>query len=341
MKAAIIGTAFSGKSTLFRLLAEHATPGRDFFAAVGQMTLPVPGLEDLARVMGSARVTPPRADLYDFEGFGKLWSEERAGRIFNSLAGFDLLLQVVNAFARDPVADFEDLDLRLVITDLESAERHWQRLRKEIQAGKADRRLGELMEQAVALLENNRPLRLLDLKEADLKRLRGYGFLTLLPRIVVINRGEEAPAPALENLLREKGLPFVETALELEEEIQALEDPAEQAELRRAYGLETDFRHHLAEVWLETLNLMPFFTANEQEARAWLIHRGATALEAAAEIHQDLARGFIRAEVVPLERFLEAGSWNAARQKGWVRTVGRDHPLEPRSLVLIRFQPPR
>ncbi len=341
MKAAIIGTAFAGKSTLFRLLAEHSTPGHDLFAAVGQMTLPVPGLEELARRMGSARITPPRADLYDFEGFGKLWSEDRAGRIFNSLAGFDLLLQVVNAFSRDPVADFEDLDLRLVLTDLESAERNLQRLRKEIQAGKADRRTGELLEEAVHLLETGKPLRLLHLSETDLKRLRGYGFLTLLPRIVVINRGEETPAPALEALLQEKGLPFVETALELEEELQALDDPAEAQELRQAYGLTTDFRPQLVHLWLETLHLMPFFTANEQEARAWLIHEGATALEAAALIHQDMARGFIRAEVVPLEKFLEAGSWQEARHRGWARTVGRDHPLEPRSLVLIRFQPPR
>ncbi len=341
MKAAVIGTPFAGKTTLFRLLTEPAAPGQDLFSGVGQMVLPVPGVEALARVVGSRQATHPRADLYDFDGFGKLWSEERAGRIFNSLAGFDLLIQVVNAFTQNPLQDFEDLDLRLVLTDLESAERHLKRLRKEIQAGKADRALGDLLERAVSLLETGKPLRALNLPETELKRLRGYGFLTLLPRVVVINRGEEPVDADLPEVLRQKGLPFLETSLALETEILSLEDPEEQRQLRELYGLPQALPQALAELWMSALDLMAFFTANEQEARAWLIRRGATALEAAAEIHQDLARGFIRAEVIPLEKFLEAGSWAAARERGWVRTVGRDHPLEPRSLVLVKFQPPR
>ena len=341
MKAAVIGTSFSGKTTLFRLLTEHPAAGPDLFSGVGQMILPVEGVEALARTVGSRRATHPRADLYDFDGFGKRWSEEHAGRIFNSLAGFDLLIQVVNAFTRNPLEDFEDLDLRLVLTDLEHAEGLLKRLRKEIQARKADRRLGELLEQAVALLEAGQPLQNLDLQPQDHKRLRGYGFLTLLPRIVVVNRGEEPTDAALSRVLQEKGLPHLETSLALESELQTLEDLKEREQLRELYGLPGALRPTLATLWLDALDLVPFFTANDQEARAWLVPRGATLLEAAAAIHQDLARGFIRAEVVPLDRFLEAGSWATAREHGWVRTLGRDHPVEPRSLILIRFQPAR
>ncbi len=339
MKAAILGTRFSGKTTLFRLLT-HAEPrhGQGMFAGVGEWHLQDPAVYDLQQVTGSAKVGLPTLEVYDFEGFGKLWNEDKAGLIFSNLQGFDLFIHVITGVNRDPQEDFETLDLRMILTDLESAERIRKRLTKEIQAGKRDPRLGDLLDRCIETLAADRPLSSLDLGSTDLKLLKGFGFVTLLPRIWILNLEERGNHDALLQRLEDRGLPGLPMNLALETELLDIEDPQERQEIRQAYGFQGDPWPMFLPLVKKALRMIVFYTANEREARAWFLPEGATAVEAAAAIHKDLAEGFIKAELVSLDDLLQAGSWKGARDQGKVRVVGKDHTVQDRDVVLIRFR---
>ncbi len=338
MKAAIIGTRYAGKTTLFQLLT-HASShaGQVMFSGVGEWILRDPAVEDLQRLMGSARTGFPALEVYDFEGFGKMWNEEKAGLVFSHLQGFDLLIHLINGVTQDPVEDFETVDLRMILTDLDSAERIRKRITKEIQAGKRDAKLGDLLDRCIETLESNRPLSSLSFRPSERKQLKGFGFVTLLPRLWVLNVEEGGRYASFVQMLKERGLLGLEFNVALETELLDM-DPSEQGEIRQAYGFEEDPWKKVLPLVKQTLQLMTFYTANEREARAWLVHEGATAIDAAATIHKDLAEGFIKAEIVAFEDLLAAGSWKEARDKGKVRIVGKDHPIADRDVILIRFR---
>ncbi len=338
MKAAIIGTRYAGKTTLFQLLT-HASShaGQVMFSGVGEWILRDPAVEDLQRLMGSARTGFPALEVYDFEGFGKMWNEEKAGLVFSHLQGFDLLIHLINGVTQDPVEDFETVDLRMILTDLDSAERIRKRITKEIQAGKRDAKLGDLLDRCIETLESNRPLSSLSFRPSERKQLKGFGFVTLLPRLWVLNVEEGGRYASFVQMLKERGLLGLEFNVALETELLDM-DPSEQEEIRQAYGFGKDPWQKVLPLVKQTLQLMTFYTANEREARAWLVHEGATAIDAAATIHKDLAEGFIKAEIVAFEDLLAAGSWKEARDKGKVRIVGKDHPIADRDVILIRFR---
>ena len=337
MKTAIIGSTGSGKTTLSELLcSKKSKVSSDFFSGVCEFIVFVEDVEKLAKIFGSQKLGFPHIDLYDFDGFGRRWHENKTGLIFSALQGFDSLFHVVNAWSANPIDDFEEIDLRMMVADLESAEKLLSKMRKEVQSGKGDKRTFELLQQCYETLSKEKPLSSLDFTSSDIKRIKGFGFLTLLPRIVIINTESPDGITEFSGILENRDISYIVANLQLESELTEFSE-SEKEELRREYGFTGDFKNMLLEPILRATNQIIFYTANEREARAWFLRKDGTAIEAAETIHKDIAKGFIRAEVVQINDLISSGTWKRAKEEGKIKTVGKDYVLSHREVIYIRF----
>ena len=341
MKLAIVGSAGAGKSTLFRILTgvESSHP-RGFVSGIGVAELFDPRLEKIADAVGSKKRVHPHVELHDFDGFGRMWREERAGEIQNALLGFDGLIQVVNAFSgKDPVDDFQKVDLNFIVSDLSIVENAKSRVRKEVQAKKASPKLLEALEKVEKTLSDGKSVLEAELSESERRELSGYSFVSALPRVVVVNVSEDAFGRSLkefEDVMHGRKIPYIYASLEIEEEIMQL-DGDEQAAMLSEYNIEAPLPQRLIPKILKALDLITFFTATEKEARAWLLKNGLTVLKAAGKVHTDMERGFIRAEVFNYEDLMEYGDIKALKAAGRLRLEGRDYIVKDGDIVFIRF----
>jgi ribosome-binding ATPase YchF (GTP1/OBG family) len=319
MKAAIVGLTLAGKTTLLRILT-----GREHSPAV--VLFEDEDLHRLAEKVRARKITGYPVELTDFDGFGKQFREQRTGEILNRLVGYDVLFHVVSAYLGNGMGHYEELLTRMILADLERVERNMARVEKEVRAGHAPHARLEAFQKARVALEGGRPLSALSWSAPERKELGGYGFVTLLPQVVIWNRSEDdaTSPPALPH-------PVVDTVLLLEEELRGMEGE-EAEELRQAYGLEP-IQPRLFRALRQATRRIRFFTGNEKEARLWLIPEGGTAVDAAAAIHTDLARTFVRADLIPLARFLDARDEEERRK--YTRRVGREAPLEDGMYVII------
>ena len=337
MKTAVIGSAGCGKTTLTRILCTKSSKvSSDLFSGVCEFIVPVEDVYKLAELFGSEKTGFPHIDLYDFDGFGRRWRENKTGLVFSALQGFNSLFHVVNAWSTNPIDDFEEIDLRMMIADLESAEKLLSKVRKEVQSGKGDKRTLELLQQCYETLSNEKPLSSVDFTPSDIKRIKGFGFLTLLPRVVIINTESPEACGELSGALKNRDISFIVANLQLESELIEFSEP-EKEELRKEYGFTGDFKKMLLESILRATNQIIFYTANEREARAWFLKRDGTAIEAAETIHKDIAKGFIKAEVVQFSNLIASGSWKKAREDGKIKVVGKDYVLSDGEIIYIRF----
>jgi hypothetical protein len=255
----------------------------------------------------------------------------------------DALLAVVRDFENaavpaasgvDPARDLRDLESELILNDLAIAETRLERLAKELKVGRKEgEREHALLVRIKAALEAERPLRAETFDKEEAKLLRGFQFLTRKPLLVVVNQGEGGPRP----------LPVagahtlvVGLAAHLEREVVALSRDERDA-FRRELGIEQDGLSLVIRACYRLLGLISFFTVGPDEVRAWTLRQGERSVDAAGEIHSDLAKGFIRAEVVPCELLLEAGSEAAARERGGMRLEGRDYVVQDGDCLEIRF----
>ena len=271
--------------------------------AVGTVPIPDERLEPVARTVGAPKVTPATLQLVEVAGTGPA--------MLGNLRKMDALLGVVDGFSgtRDPDADRESLALELLIADRDHVERRLERVRSQAKSG--DPRLKEevaSLERALAHLEAGRPLS--DYGEALPPELEP---LTTKPLVVVVN----GPGGS---------------DLKLEAELREL-DEAEAAELREGPSALDSVLRRL----FEAADLITFFTAGDKETRAWTLRRGGTALDAAASIHTDLARGFIRCEVVRWDELVEAGSHAEAARRGQQRVEGKTYVVEDGDVLNVRF----
>jgi GTP-binding protein YchF len=255
----------------------------------------------------------------------------------------DALLAVVRDFENaavpaasgvDPARDLRDLESELILNDLAIAETRLERLAKELKVGRKEgEREHALLVRIKAALEAERPLRAETFDKEEAKLLRGFQFLTLKPLLVVVNQGEGGPRP-----LPAAGAHtlVVGLAAHLEREVVALSRDERDA-FRRELGIEQDGLSLVIRACYRLLGLISFFTVGPDEVRAWTLRQGERSVDAAGEIHSDLAKGFIRAEVVPCELLLEAGSEAAARERGGMRLEGRDYVVQDGDCLEIRF----
>ena len=342
MKVAVIGSMGVGKSTLFDLLARgHEGKARGYISGVGLAEIEDPRIEKIREIAGSKSVKKPRIEIYDFDGFGKLWKEERVGEILNELLGLDLLLQIVGDFPPfEPESDFEEIDLRLILADLSIVENKLKRIEKEKMAHRATEEEAVFFRKLRDHLSAENVLSQLHLTEFEKNLIQGYSFLTVLPRVVIFNSSEERVEEDLPDSLiarlKERGYPHFRTILPIEREIRELE-PEERDEILAGYGLKPGFVAKLKKAILEALGLITFFTTAHDELTAWLVREGTTAKEAAGHIHTDMERGFIRADVVHYDDLLGCGDFKKARETGHLRSEGKDYVVRDGDIIFIKF----
>jgi len=344
-----------GKTSLFTILtgAHEAARVGSMEARVGVTKVPDPRLEALAAVFQPAKVTHATVEYLDFPAISK--EALRDPGYLASLRVVDALAHVLRVFESDrvphekgsvdPIRDMRDVDLELALSDLVVVEKRMERLEKDRKKMK-DPALDhewEVLERCRAALENNQPLRDLDLEEADEKRIRGFQFLSLKPILYVLNLGEDQASRMQEieedfrtrYLTGRKRTGVSAVCGKIEAELAEL-TPEEAREYLASYGLPGSALDRVITDTYALLGLMSFLTAGETEVRAWTIPVNSRAVQAAGAIHTDFEKKFIRAEVVHWKDLVDLGGYAGAREKGLLRLEGKDYIVQDGDVLVIR-----
>ncbi len=347
MKIGIIGLAASGKTTLFNALTGGAASTGGYGAArvnIGAAHVADARVDALSKVFSPKKTTYAAVNFVD-TGVGDGGAAKNAEAIPQALEGADALLVVVRAFqdagvphpkeSIDPARDLADVRIDLLLRDLSVVERRRERLEKLVRVKKDPAEAAEfaLLTKIQETLEEGRPVRALKLGEEEMRIIKGFGFLSAKPLLVVVNVGEEQLGEAFGEL---DGETPVALAARLEEELAQLPGE-EQAEFLADYDLESSALDRVIQASFSLLELRCFFTVSEEEVRSWPVRAGTVALHAAGTIHSDLERGFIRAEVVSYPDFMAAGSLSAARDRGTLRLEGKDYVVKDGDIFHVRF----
>ena len=347
MKSGIIGARSAGKTTVFHALtglAPLAGQGEaKNRARPGQIKVADLRLDFLEVTYGSKKKIPVELTVYDFAPAPRDQKEGAAldPTLLPLIRDLDALLIVIPAFtgrAAPVLAAIESVEAELVFADFDQAERRLERLKKE--KGPVDFERAALTK-CIAWLEQGKPLRTLEMTPQELQTFSSFGFLSRKPALAVINCDADqatAELPAeTRDAITAHGFDVFRLAAAFEAELWELDADA-QIEFLKEAGLDRPARDRLITALYELLGLMTFYTAGEPEAHAWSLNRGASALEAAGRIHTDIARGFIRAEVVSYEDFAELRSDLKVKEAGKLRLEGRDYIMRDGDIIHIRFK---
>jgi len=353
MQTGIIGLPQVGKTTLFRILTKAQVEGKAGASAthVGVAKVPEPRLLDLAKLYNPKKITYATVNYVDLGGMQK----ERMRDALAQLREVDVIAHVIRVFddpsvphsegSIDPLRDATNLDLELMLADHDQITRRLERVDKDLKK-KHDPILETektALEKCKAQLEAEKPLRELELTTEERKSIGGFLFLSQRPMLYVLNLGDDEAAELATAVERHKlsaleGRPktaVVAICGRLEAELAEM-DEKEAAELLASYGLKEPGLNRLIRATYDLLGLIPYFTAGEPEVRAWTIRKGSTAVKAAGEIHSDIEKGFIRAEVVRWDDLVAAGSIAAAKEKAQVRLEGREYIVQEGDVILFR-----
>jgi hypothetical protein len=361
LKCGIIGIANTGKTTLFNCMSgSRAETSNYAFGAnksnLGVVNVPDPRLDKLTELVKPKKKTPATVEIIDIPGLTKGSSKgEGVGNQFLAdIRNCDALIHVLRCFDDDnlphvdgpvnPVRDKETVDLELCIKDMESVEKKIQRLEKLVKVGDKEAKQGiESMNKLMAHLEEFQPARTAELNEKDRRHMDDLFLLTDIPVIYVCNVDEASAVDGNEYVGKVKDAVKGEDTLVLtiaaglEAEIAELDSDEEKAEFLTDYGLKEPGVNRLVRAAYDLLNLQSFFTAGPTETRAWTIRKGKTAPEAAGEIHSDLERGFIKAEVITFDDYVQYGSENAVKEAGKYRVEGKSYVVQDGDVMFIRF----
>jgi len=356
MKTGIIGLPQVGKTSLFKILtkthvAEHGG-GRE--AHIGVCKVPDDRLDRLAALYNPKKLVHASVEFADVAAIGQEALKETA--YATSLRQVDGLAHVLRAFedpaiphvgAIDPLRDARNVEFDLMVSDLGQIEKRLERLEKDLKKMRNPEleREHDLILRSKAQLEKERPLRELELTPEDRKRLRGFLFLSQKPVLYVLNIGESAELGRdleqavekyqLAELAARPGAAATVICGKVEAELAEMADD-EAAEFLSSYGLKESGLVRLIRKTYELMGLISFFTVGEDECRAWTVPTHSRAVEAAGAIHSDLEKHFIRAEVIPWDALLSAGSEANARSQGTLRLEGKDYIVKDGEVVHIR-----
>lgn len=359
LRAALIGFPSSGNTTLFQLMtsAKEAPRGKGE-VNVGMSKVPDLRLDRLTAMYNPRKHVPATIEFTDFIGPAKGGAQSLV-----DVAGYrnaDALVHVVRAFEDDAVGhpaggvdagrDAQAMEDELILADLGVAERRLERIEKDLKKGRSAEieKERDLIHCCRTSLEEGRPLRALQLAGDDLKRLRGFQFLSAKPLLLVINLGEPdlagigadvqraAERTGLTGFLAHAATKAVVLCAKIELEIGQL-DGGDAAAFLTDLGLSESGLNRVIRTTYELLGYVSFFTVGEDECRAWSIARGTAAQLAAGEIHSDIQRGFIRAEVVGYDALMTRGTMAACREHGEVRLEGKEYVVGDGDIINFRF----
>ena len=361
LKCGIIGLANIGKTTIFNCISNtRAQVSNVAFSArlsnLGVIQVPDPRLQEIDRLIKSAKVVNATVEIVDIPGLAKGSShgEGVGNKFLADIQQTDAIIHVIRCFdddtlphiegSVDPVRDLEIVDLELQVRDLDLVERKIQRMEKAAKSGdKEPKHAIEVLTRIKDHLENFRSVRTVELSDEEQRHIADMYLLSAKPVIYVCNVDDASAITGnpyvdkVKEAVKQENTEVLIIAGKLEAEIAELEDPEDRMAFLQDAGLEEPGVNKLVRTAYRFLNLQSFFTAGPKEVRAWTIRKGMTAPQAAGIIHSDLERGFIRAEVMKYEDFIEHGSEHAVKEAGKFHVEGKNYVVQEGDIMHIRF----
>lgn len=322
MRVAIFGSEHGLPEAVFQLITgrEPGQTVRDYISAVATADFPDQRLRELAAVIKPDKTTPDRPEFQMFLGMGPMWSDRKAGEVFGAMTAYSGFVIV----ARD-ISDFDDIYARIILTDAEAVDNLLPRIAKSVSGGHDDPRKLSLLERFAETLSAGNPLLSLALSDAEIRLVSEYGFLSLKPAVVAIQKEPELALP----------IERVSGDFQLALELSRLQEN-ERAEMSAELGLADPVPELLSKLY-KAAGLIHFFTPGPKEVRAWNLRRGAKAPEAAGRVHTDMERGFIRAMVARWDAVVSAGGWEALKKTGAIQREGKDYIVQDGDVIEVLF----